>query len=224
MLGVRVRFWMVGALAAVAVGGCSGASHPGSGSTSASDVNVAASTASAPAASVSSSIGPYPSNSVAASSETRASWGQAPPSLPVAARTHTTNGALIFARFYINALDWTAKTSNPSLLRKITSTKCVPCRSNILALEKLGRRAGHLAGGRLELKGLRLVGGGANLAVVADEVVQVTADQTATFEVSDDNRTQEVAPAADHFRDLLYLDWYPHDGWRVIDVGAVTAS
>lgn len=206
---MRVRFWLVGALAATAVAGCSGAPHPGS-SASAPEVSLTAPTVSAAEASGASSA--ERSSSRPPSTERK---GTAP-SLPTGAQKRSADGAFSFANFFVAALSWSTAASDPTPLRQNSTDSCGACRKDIDALQQAQQSGLTFEGGQIRLRAIEAVPNRSR--VKANYAFEVTADEEPIIATGPFAAPSTVAAGWTNRRVVMYVTWQ-NGRWKVAEIG-----
>jgi hypothetical protein len=142
--------------------------------------------------------------------------GEKPPVLNEDAKQHTPAGALLFANYYIRALDWSFATNDSYLLKAISSPTCPACNRYITALDGLGEGE-HLTGSRIGIVSDRLITG--SFKVKSDAVVKFVLNDQAAVIVKPSSAPSTVAPAARHDVSLVFVSWIA-GAWKVVEEGA----
>ncbi|MFN2518708.1 MAG: DUF6318 family protein [Jatrophihabitantaceae bacterium] len=142
--------------------------------------------------------------------------GETPPVLRAAAKQHTPAGAVLFADYFVRALDWSFATNDSYLLTQISSPTCPACNRYIGALD--GLRAGeYLKGSRITTISYRLVTG--SFKVKSDVVVEFVLDDQAAVIVHPPSPPTTVAPAAKRDRSLVFVSWMS-GAWKIVEEGS----
>ena len=99
-----------------------------------------------PSGSAASSGSPTPSSSPTSPSTATATSpsGTATVTLPAAARVHTKEGAIAFARFYYGVLSDSQYRADSSQLRQLSAEGCVACQAFVQKADDMRRRGHHL--------------------------------------------------------------------------------
>jgi hypothetical protein len=131
--------------------------------------------------------------------------GEKPPVLDPLGKQHTPGGALVFAGYFVRALDWSIATTDPYLLRTISASTCPPCRRFISSFERLSRVGGHVRGGRIVLKSASLVAGTGDVA--ADAIVKVALTQEPIVTIVPSAAPSTDNPVAETSTSFVFLSW-----------------
>lgn len=131
--------------------------------------------------------------------------GEKPPVENAAAHTHSELGAMAFARYYEQALDWSLATSDPYLLKQISAPTCASCNRYIANLENLRRGNGHVIGGRITIGTIGIAEG--KHLVKADLVVKVQLEQSPMSVVRPSAAPSVVTSRAEHPSSYIHLLW-----------------
>lgn len=143
--------------------------------------------------------------------------GETPPVLSESAKQHTPTGALLFADYFVRALDWSVATNDTYLLAQISAPSCTACQRDINAVVTLRREGAHERGGRTKLISSQLVAGA--FKVRADYVVEIVTKDDAIVVVRPEAAPSTVAPAVARDRSFVFVSW--HGGrWRVVEEAA----
>jgi hypothetical protein len=142
--------------------------------------------------------------------------GEQPPVLPDAAKEHSPAGALLFAGYYLKALDWSIATNDPYLVEKISAANCSACNRAISGLKSLRGRGGHVVGGRIQVTSAKIVTG--TFKIRSELVVEVFANEE-TVVLVEPSSARTTARSVRNDASLVFLSWAADD-WKVIDVGA----
>jgi Family of unknown function (DUF6318) len=161
------------------------------------------STTPSPASSGPASSGPASSGPVISGPNVRP--GEKPPVFPAEAKQHTSEGALMFAGYFVKALDWSLATTDPALLKPISAPTCQACHSYIDAIGTLAAGGGHVVGGRIHSSGLMLENPSSRIS--NSVVVSETSTQQAVVLIRPGASPSSVAPSAQTSTSQLRLSW-----------------
>lgn len=126
-------------------------SRPGAPRVAGAAVKTSTSTSSSPAQVTSSAVStPTPSPSIATTGP-NVRPGEKPPVLPALAKTNTRAGAITFAVYWVQALDWGCATTDSTLARSLYSPVCTDCARFMKNFDDTRRAGEHFVGGRLRL-------------------------------------------------------------------------
>jgi Family of unknown function (DUF6318) len=131
--------------------------------------------------------------------------GEKPPVFPAEAKQHTSEGALMFAGYFIKALDWSLATTDPALLKPISAPTCQACHSYIDAIGTLAAGGGHVIGGRIRSFGMMLED--PNSPIGNSVVVSETSTQQAVVLIRPSASPTTVGPSAQANTSQLRLSW-----------------
>jgi predicted DCC family thiol-disulfide oxidoreductase YuxK len=100
--------------------------------------------------------------------------------MPAAAKLHTTAGALAFAKFFIQTIDWGYATTSSTYMRHYFQPSCELCASIARSLDITAQRGHYFIGDRF----IRLTTRSLNPVKASDAAARVQFDVTA-YEVAD---------------------------------------
>jgi hypothetical protein len=143
--------------------------------------------------------------------------GEKPPVLSDAARQHTSAGALLFADYYVRALDWSVATNDTYLLEQISAPSCTACQRNINAAAALRRQGAIEKGGRITRISSRLVTG--TFKVKSDFVIETIAKDDPIVILRPSSSASTAAPAVARDSSLVFVSWIS-TRWQVVEEGA----
>jgi hypothetical protein len=196
---VHIRFLAIAALVTILGAACTGSDEP------APTPPVSTSTASA---------SPTPTGPLTTGPGVRP--GEKPPALPEIAKQHTPAGALLFAEYFIRALDWSAATNDAYLLVEVSAPSCEACQRDISAAMTLRAEGAIEQGGRIKILGAQLVTGTFNIQ--SDYVVEVTTMNEAVVIVKPSSAPSTAALPVAKDRSLVFVSWTA-DGWKIAGEG-----
>ena len=208
------RFRLVGAVMVVLIGGsgCTGSSggHP-------SPLPASTTTSSTPATSA-----PPPSPTrttpTVPTSGPNVSPGEKPPVLGSRVEVNTGSGAVAFAAYSMDALDWGYATTSSVLYRRTYSAPCSECERFASIFDDVRRRGNHLRGGRIHQSSWSLVAPGRDHG--ATRAVDVTYSQAAVQEVDPAGGVVATDGALPHVLRRVWLRW-AGTAWVVVDTKEV---
>jgi hypothetical protein len=143
--------------------------------------------------------------------------GEKPPTLPQAAKQHTSAGALRFAEYFVHALDWSFATNDAYLLHQVSSSSCHACARYISSLESLEPTGKKLLGSRITIESERVTSG--DFKVRSDFVVEFVLNDQAAVLVDQSGVRSTVAPGIKHDTSLVFVTWQ-NAKWTVTEEGA----
>ena len=143
--------------------------------------------------------------------------GERPPVMPALATEHTPAGAVAFAKFFIQTIDWGFATTSGAYPRHYYGKSCIECASHADGIDNTRKAGDYYVGGRFMVTAASEVAHSQS----ADVSVVVTFDLTSA-EVLDAKGTFVNGDRA--YRGLkrqLWLDW--RDGsWLVVNMKPVS--
>jgi hypothetical protein len=211
-----VTFVPFAILSAVLLAGCTNNTPGHGGATGARDpVSVAPTVSSSPQTSASTS--PPVSTAVPADVPTTGPnllrKGERPPVLPAVATEHTPAGAVAFAKFFIQTIDWGFATTSGAYMRHYYAKSCVECVSHADGLDNTRKASEHYVGGRFTITGVMA----AQSAQPANASVVVTFDLTSAVVLDASGTYVNGDRAYSGLRRQLWLNWM--DGaWQVTNM------
>jgi hypothetical protein len=141
--------------------------------------------------------------------------GEKPPVLDALGNQRTTAGALVFAGYFIRALDWSIATTDPYLLEKLSLPSCRTCQGYIWRLTGLRRSGGAVSGGRISVTSLELFDGTGD--VKADSIVRLILTQTPDVVIRPSIPPSTEATVVRSYESFVFLTWVT-DSWRAAAV------
>jgi len=141
--------------------------------------------------------------------------GEKPPVLPPGARANGSAGALQFAAYWMEALDWSYATTDSTIAKSLFAPSCAGCARFLRNIIDVTRQRGqHFSGGRISVSGtdLKPTDGLAG----ATAIVDVTVQQTALKVLATSGAVVESTLA---IKDGLFRTWVRWNGarWQVVD-------
>jgi hypothetical protein len=139
--------------------------------------------------------------------------GEKAPVLPALARQHTQAGAVAFARYWVETLDWAYASMDTSLARRGFAASCSECRQLVGAIDRSRRLDRYVRGGRSIVHSSTAVEPDSkdNAEYVVDVTFAVEKGQV----VSSDGSIVGSEPANPHFVFRLWIRWYA-SGWLIV--------
>ncbi len=126
--------------------------------------------------------------------------------MPVAATAHTPEGAVAFAKFFIQTIDWGYATTSSAYMKHYFQTGCTQCKNVQTFLDSARKAHEHYVGSRVTIKGASPAAGS------TDNVVELRVDLTSWELVDTANNFKSADVAYNDFRETVRLSW-THTGW-----------
>jgi len=144
--------------------------------------------------------------------------GEKPPVLPAEAKKHDVIGALFFARYFIQALDWSVATNDAFLIAQIAGPNCSACQRVISGFESLKAKGSVQRGARISVVSAKVVSG--TFKIKSEYVVQFELKEEAAVVVPASAAPPPSTPAAPtSINSLVFVSW-TNGRWTVVDQGA----
>jgi hypothetical protein len=140
--------------------------------------------------------------------------GEKPPVLAAAAKTHTAAGAVSFATYFVQAVDWGLATTDPYLISPISAPSCRACAGYIQSLTAMRAQGDSVRGARIQVVSGALLRG--SLPVNAEYGVQVVIREEAPVAASAGSAAPSTDSRANQDYAGVYLDWTA-GGWQVVE-------
>ncbi len=141
--------------------------------------------------------------------------GEKPPVMNAAARHRGPVGAIAFAHYYYEALDWSLATTDPRPLEGLNTPSCTFCDQRIDEIRRAGQSGAQVRGGRITVLSAQRETG--SFSVKSDYVVAVAIVQTPGKIVDSAGRsTSRIAGGKSSIG--VYVTWLA-GRWQVIDLG-----
>jgi Family of unknown function (DUF6318) len=138
--------------------------------------------------------------------------GEAPPRAEAAAAQDSATGAVAFARFFIQTIDWGIATTNSAYMAHYFDPGCAQCQQIKAGLDGSAAQGWHFLGGRYSLKSARI-----GAASTSAPTVVVVSDIGASTTVDRAGAQQSSAPPVANFTTTLDLSWQV-TGWTVVSI------
>jgi hypothetical protein len=138
--------------------------------------------------------------------------GERPPVLPALATEHTPAGAVAFAKFFIQTIDWGFATTSGAYMRHYYAKSCVECASHADGLDNTRKAGEYYIGSRF-----RITEAEPGSAGNADPSVIVTFDLTSAEILTNRGAFVDGDVAHPHQSRQLWLGWIS-DGWQVTNM------
>ena len=134
--------------------------------------------------------------------------------MPALATQHTPAGAVAFAKFFIQTIDWGFATTNSAYMRHFYASSCAECVSHADGIDRTKNAGDHYLGGRFTINSARLAS-----SVVKDAAltVAVTFNLSSTEVVDAKNKFVNGGPAVRGEQRRLGMAW-SDDDWIVVDM------
>jgi uncharacterized protein DUF6318 len=207
----RMRQWRVRLLTVLIVGGVTSAIAACT-SSSGGDPTLTPGPPSTTSAPSSPSATPSPTGPATTGPNVRP--GEQPPVLISQAKKHNSTGALFFAHYYMQVVDWTIATNSTYLLEKITLSSCQTCRRTISSVDGYAKQGAHATGGRLTIGESKLVHG--SWDVKSDYVVDIKFVQGPITIVYKDAPPSVEASAAASQGSYVFVSWVG-GAWKIVE-------
>jgi hypothetical protein len=212
---VRARFAPLVLIAVIALAACDGS---GSGNDPSSPVPTSpvSSSGSVPPVTITHSGPPQPTQptvpaDVPTTGPNLRKPGERPPVMPLEATQHTQDGAVAFAKFFIQTIDWAYATTSTTYMRHYFQPGCVTCKSIQAGIDDAAAKHRHFQGDRITVTGVRSVRPD---RAHSGEVSLLLAFDVTSFQVLDaSGQFVDGAPAL-QLKNRLWLAWLT-DGWTV---------
>jgi hypothetical protein len=163
------------------------------------------------------SLSPSPSRTGPLTTGPGVQPGEKPPVLDAEAKQHTATGALTLAEYFVQALDWSAATTDPYLLKQISASTCEACQLDITQLEALAADGAHVRGGRTRIVSDRLVTG--DFTIKSDYVVEIVTHDDAIVIVRPTASPSTSVPGVERDKSLVFVSWLG-GRWQIVGEGA----
>jgi len=142
--------------------------------------------------------------------------GEKPPELDARGTQHTDEGALYFAGYFVQALDWSIATNDATLIRHLGLSSCSTCNTYIAKLDSFQRgKNGHVSGGRISITSERLVHGSSS--ITADEIAQFTLLQEPDVVYRPSSAPSTDASTLSTEVRRVYVSWIDLS-WKVVEM------
>jgi hypothetical protein len=142
--------------------------------------------------------------------------GEKPPVLPPLTQQHKPDGALAFARYYYQILDWSIATNDGYLLSSVSAPGCKSCARYLsgFSVQEQGKAVQH--GGRIHIIAAEIAHGSFHFH--SDVVTQVRIRQDA-YSVSHPPLSAMIRHAAADYTSFVFVSWIG-SGWKIIEEAA----
>jgi hypothetical protein len=206
---MRFAILLLSASALILLTGCSGSGgHPAS-------TPSATAVPSSPATSASATPTPSPTATTPLLTGAAVKPGEVPPTEDPRFITDDSGGAIGFANYFYQALDWSIATTNPNLLRAISAPTCTTCQGYIHGIDALAASGGHSEGGRLIATAFAPTDG---TVAKSDFVIQVTITQQQELIVDASGASSSAPAPINPATNYLYVSWNNGD-FEAIEIG-----
>jgi hypothetical protein len=145
--------------------------------------------------------------------------GEQPPVMPLEASQHTPAGAIAFAKFFIQTIDWGFATTSGAYMRHYFLSSCIECASHADSLDKTRKAGEHYLGSRFAIRSISSVrsdrrdGSEASAKVLFDLTSMEVLNSSGAFVSGDIARPGNQR--------LLWMAWRAN-GWVVVDMSPAT--
>lgn len=140
--------------------------------------------------------------------------GEQPPVMPLEATQHTPAGALAFAKFFIQTIDWGFATTSGAYMRHYYAPSCVECRSHADGLDNTRTAGERYLGSRFTLTGARSTGVGKQSAD-ASALLAFDISSAAVLDSSNHPVSSDIARSG--VQRQVWLAWKATH-WTVVDM------
>jgi len=140
--------------------------------------------------------------------------GEKPPTVPAQAKTNTDLGAELYARYWMQALDWGYATTDSSLAKAAFFSTCAGCTKFMQQFDGTRAQARHFRGGRIQILGTSLQPNDHHNQATA--VYDLTSSQEALQVLTGSGKVVDSAPAIPKDVSRIWLRW-TNDSWTVAD-------
>jgi hypothetical protein len=142
--------------------------------------------------------------------------GEKPPVLDPLGKERSSDGALVFADYFIRTLDWSLATTDPYFIQQLSLPTCQACAQYCDRLARLRKSGGYVRGGRITVNSTSIADGTG--AFKSDYIVQALLTQDADTVV-----TRTAPPSTESTRAAtsglrLYISWL-RDHWTISEIG-----
>jgi hypothetical protein len=144
--------------------------------------------------------------------------GERPPVLAALGKTNSVQGAVQFARYWFEALDWGYATTSSVLARELYLPSCTDCVRFMKNFDDPREDGLYYRGGRLAIVKTATVSEDEHYE--ADQVVDVTIRVAAMATLDSAGSVLVKTPAIAHKEYRVWLDWSA-SGWHVAQTKAV---
>jgi hypothetical protein len=138
--------------------------------------------------------------------------GEKPPVMPASALQHTDAGAVAFAKFYLQTVDWGYATTNAAYMRHYYDKQCVGCANLDDAITRVAKNHWHYIGGRYHIRSNRLLARHSN---ASDVITEIRSDLDSGTAVDSKGNIHAADIAHQDFPEKIGLRWNGND-WRVV--------
>jgi hypothetical protein len=203
-IGQTRRLAVLGLLCAVlALTGCGGSSKPKQKFTPTSTFSDPRGTGS-----------PAPSTPSVATTGANVRPGEKPPTLPGGAKANSARAALLFAAYWIEALDWGYATTDATLAKSLYAPECTDCARLMHNYDDTRAQGQHFRGGRLNVVETNVVTDDTRHPGTQPVDVTIHADALQTLDAAGHLVITAAAIPKTTFR--VWLKW-ASAGWVLVD-------
>ena len=140
--------------------------------------------------------------------------GEKPPTVPAQAKTNTDLGAELYARYWMQSLDWGYATTDSSLAKAAFSPACTGCTKFMQQFDGTRANAQHFRGGRIHVLDTSLQPNDHHNQAIA--VYDLTSSQDALEVLTGSGKVVDSAPAIPKDVSRIWLRW-TNGFWTVVD-------
>ena len=138
--------------------------------------------------------------------------GEKPPVMPLAATRHTSGGALAFAVFFGQTIDWGYATSDPAYPNHYFQPTCLECLNLRTALNTVKQKGGYYRGSRVTI--VSAIPGATGGPDGAEISAILHTNVTAWDAVDRDGKSLGAGEPLRNVKEEIWLAW-ERDGWTV---------
>ena len=141
--------------------------------------------------------------------------GEKPPVMPLEATQHTQDGAVAFAKFFIQTIDWAYATTSTTYMRHYFQPGCVTCKSIQAGIDRAAAKHRHFVGDWISITSVRGVRADTDHSA---ELSVLVAFSVNAFQVVDASGQFVNGAPASKLKNRVWLRWL-RDGWTVTEFG-----
>jgi hypothetical protein len=138
--------------------------------------------------------------------------GERPPVMPLEATQHTQDGAVAFAKFFIQTIDWAYATTSTTYMRHYFQPGCVTCKSIQAGIDDAAAKHRHFQGDRFSIGAARDVAADATYGAEISLLLPVAVTTVAVIDASGQFVSGEPAL---HLKERVWLAWIDGAWWVV---------
>jgi hypothetical protein len=138
--------------------------------------------------------------------------GEKPPVMPGIAVQHTDAGAMAFAKFYLQTVDWGFATTNAAYMRHYYDKQCIGCMNLSDAITRVAKKNWHYIGGRYHIRSTRPIARNSN---ASDLIIDIRSDLDSGTAVDVKGNIHAADIAHHDFPEKIGVRWNGIN-WRVV--------